>query len=186
VGSQHDGQDDVALIAAVGDRSDQALQEIYRRHGGAVWAIAKRVCGRDDMAGDICRTVFTDLWSDPGRFDPARGALRSWLVARAHGHAVELARANHADPHPPDADGAPPSASPEVALHANGLSERARRAVEQLTAHERDAILLTYFGGRSPSYAARLLGTLEGTLKAHIRSGMANLRRALEVEGVTK
>ena len=60
-----------ALVAAVGEKSRDALSEIYRRYGGAVWSVAKRVCRRDDQAEAVCQAVFTELWSDPGRFDPS-------------------------------------------------------------------------------------------------------------------
>jgi RNA polymerase sigma-70 factor (ECF subfamily) len=54
-----------------------------------------------------------------------------------------------------------------------------------LATAEREAILLAYLGGHSSAEIARLLGTLESTVKSNIRSGLMNLRRALEVEGVT-
>jgi RNA polymerase sigma-70 factor (ECF subfamily) len=111
-------------------------------------------------------------------------------VARAHARSVELTRTPDGDPGDGgDRDPVPPSPEQterEVAAHTAALSQDGRRAVGQLAAAERDAILLTYFGGRSQSHTARLLGTIDGTLRTHIRSGMLTLRRALEVEGVTK
>lgn len=82
VGAQ-DAPGDDALVAAIRDRRSDALREVYRRHGGAVWSAAKQVCPSAASAEVVCQRVFTELWSDPGRFDPARRGLRSWLVARA-------------------------------------------------------------------------------------------------------
>ena len=82
--------DDDALVVAVGGRSHEALREIYRRHGGAVWVVAKRVCGSAEPAEQVCEAVFTELWSHPERFEPARGGLRSWLVVQVHTRAVAL------------------------------------------------------------------------------------------------
>jgi RNA polymerase sigma-70 factor, ECF subfamily len=196
VGSEQGGPSDAALVQAVGARSQGALKEIYRRHGGAVWSVAKRVCRRTELAEEACQQVFAELWSDPGRFDPARGRLRSSLVARAHARAVELAR-------PPAAaggvgaggddsarDDAParstsPPVDGEVARHLDALPAEVRRAVDKLDAAERDAILLSYFGGRAHDQTARLLGTLDGTIKSHMRSGLSSLRRTLDVEEVT-
>jgi RNA polymerase sigma-70 factor, ECF subfamily len=184
---EHDGPRDDALVAAVSARSHEALGEIYRRYGGAVWSVARHVCGRAELAKEVCQAVFTELWSHPERFDPAEGVLRSWLVAQAHARAVHIARSHDASRQDRDArtEHTPPSAEVEIAVHARALTEEGRRAVDQLVPGERDAILLAYFGGHTISETARLLGALEGTVKNHLHSGLLNLRRALEVEGVT-
>jgi RNA polymerase sigma-70 factor (ECF subfamily) len=186
---EHDGPGDDALVAAVGGRSHEALGEIYRRYGGAVWSVAKHVCGGEEPAREVCQAVFTELWSRPERFDPAKGALRSWLVAQAHARAVHIARSHEAhrrqDRDVPT-DHTPPSAEVEIASHARALTAEGRRAIDQLAPGEREAILLAYFGGHTISETARLLDTLEDVVKSHIRSGLRNLRRALEVEGVTR
>jgi RNA polymerase sigma-70 factor (ECF subfamily) len=165
---------DGALIAAVGDQNHEALSEIYRRHGGAVWSVARRICSRAGLAEDVCETVFTDLWSHPERFDPARSALRSWLVAQAHSRAVAAMRSQ---------DGRRPQ---EVAAHAGALSDEARVAIDQLAPIERESILLTYIGGHTYSEAARLLGVPGDTVKSSMRRGLLNLRRIMEAEGASR
>lgn len=184
---EHAGLGDDALVAAVSGKSHEALAEIYSRYGGAVWSVAKHVCGAE-LATEVCQAVFTELWSHPERFDPVEGVLRSWLVAQAHARAVHIARSHDAhrrqDRHDPT-DHPPPSAEVEIASHARALTEEGRRAIGQLAPGEREAILLAYFGGHTSSETARLLGTLEGTVRSHIRSGLMNLRRAQESEGVT-
>jgi RNA polymerase sigma-70 factor, ECF subfamily len=160
-----------ALVAAVGEKSRAALGEIYRRYGGAVWSVAKRVCRSDEQAETVCQAVFTELWSDPGRFDPSRGGLRSSLVAEAHSRAVDLVRTSG----PAGSAGSGGSEEESVPVGAVELSSEARRVVDQLPAAERDAILHAYFGGRAYMESAR----------SHIRRGLLNLRRTLEAEGVT-
>ena len=56
--------------------------------------------------------------------------------------------------------------------------------MHRLPAPEREPILLAYFGDRSYRDTAQMLGLPEGTVKSRIRSGLASLRRALDVEGV--
>jgi RNA polymerase sigma-70 factor (ECF subfamily) len=185
---EHDGPGDDVLVAAVSRRSHEALGEIYRRYGGAVWSVARHVCGSAELAKEVSQAVFTELWSHPERFDPAEGVLRSWLVAQAHARAVHLARSHEVhrrQGRDVPTDHTPPSAEVEIASYARALTQEGRRAIDQLAPGEREAILLAYFGGHTSSETAQLLGTLEGTVKSHIRSGLLNLRRALEVEGVT-
>jgi RNA polymerase sigma-70 factor, ECF subfamily len=189
MGWAHEASSDESLVVAVGEQSREALGEIYRRHGGTVWSVVKRVCSRVELVEEVCEAVFAELWSHPERFDPARGTLRSWLLAQAHRRAVDRTRAGGARLRLVRHDRAgttAPSAEVEVTEHAAALTKEARRAIDQLATAERDAILLAYVGGHAYSETARLLGTTEGTVKDHIRRGLLNLRRALEAEGVTR
>ena len=60
-----------------------------------------------------------------------------------------------------------------------------RKAVDQLRDDERQAIVLSYFGGHSYRETAEMLGAPEGTVKTRIRRGLLVLRQALEAQGVT-
>lgn len=187
--SDHGATNEAALVAAVVDRSEAALAELYQRHGAAVWGLARRVTNDPPAAEEVTQTVFLQLWSHPERYDPARGAVRSWLLAQAHGRAVDHVRSETARRRRQTRDAqlsaVPPSAEVEVAVHAAALADHVRRAVDALPAGEREAILLAYFGGHSYRETAQLLDQPEGTVKSRIRSALHNLRRTLTAEGVT-
>jgi RNA polymerase sigma-70 factor (ECF subfamily) len=179
---------DPALVTAVARRDEPALAEVYRRYGSAVWALARRVTNDAQAAEEVSQTVFLNLWTTPERFDPQRGSLRSWLLAQAHGRAVDLVRSETARRRRQTREAelaVPASAEVETAVHAAALAEDVRRAVEALPPGEREAILLAYFGGHTYRETAQLLGQPEGTVKSRIRSGLQNLRRTLDAEGVT-
>ena len=181
------GAADADVMARVADGDDTALAELYRRYGGAVWAVARRVCGDRTLAEDVTQTVFTDLWRRPHRFDPSRGALRPWLVAQAHARAVDTVRSETARRRRQDREAQlAPASSPDVEaeVHLADQSDQVRRALAQLDVEERRAIVLSYFGGHSYRETAALLGTPEGTVKSRIRRGLVGLRRALEAEGM--
>jgi len=187
VAQRIDAHDDVVLISAVAHGNQGALGEIYRLYGGAVWSLARRVCRDPDLAEEVSQTVFADLWTQPDRFDPQRGRLRSWLLTLAHARAVDAVRSEEArrQRHEREALLAPPPEIEfETTLHAEAVAGDVRRAVEQLHPDERDAIVLAYFGGHSYRQTAELLGAPEGTVKSRIRAGLEHLRRALGNEGV--
>ena len=83
---------DAKLVVAVGRWHEPALAEIYRRHGGAVHALARRILRSDPPAEEITQEVFLDLWQQPEKFDAQRGTLRSFLLARTHGKSVDFVR----------------------------------------------------------------------------------------------
>ena len=89
-------QSDGALVIAIGRLRDDALAEVYRRHAGAVYGLARHVLGESSTAEEVVQEVFLRLWNEPERYDPARGALRSFLLAQAHGRAVDLLRSEGA------------------------------------------------------------------------------------------
>ena len=87
---------DAALVFAVARYEQAALAEVFRRHGGAVHGLARRLLGDDAPAEEVVQEVFLRLWRQPERFDPDRGSLRSFLLAQAHGRAVDLIRSEEA------------------------------------------------------------------------------------------
>jgi RNA polymerase sigma-70 factor (ECF subfamily) len=178
--------DDPALAAAICGGDDAALEEAYRRHGGAVWAIARRVCREPAMAEDVAQVVFTDLWARPGRYDPQRASLRTWLVTHAHGRAVDAVRSEAARRRREgrDAHLAPTTTpnDPETTVGTARLADGVHRALARLPEPQRQALVLAYFDGHTYQETARLLATPEGTIKSRIRLALGTLRRALAAE----
>ena len=63
---------DAQLVTSIARYSEVALAEAYRRHGGAVFGLAKRVLQNPTDAEDVTQEVFLRLWNQPDRFDPGR------------------------------------------------------------------------------------------------------------------
>ena len=178
---------DAALVVAVGRWHQDALAEAYRRHSGAVLALARRVLSDSARAEEVVQEVFTRLWNNPERFDPARGSLRSYLLAQSHGRAVDLLRSESSRRRREDRDAQRDTAESYDLEREVGdviVAEQVRDAVARLTEHERQAIELAYFGGHTYREVAQLLRQPEGTVKSRIRSGMVRLRNHLGEAGV--
>jgi len=79
---------DAQLVVGIARWRQDALAEAYRRHAGAVFALASRVLGSRNLAEEVVQEIFLRLWNDADRFDPDRGTLRSWLLHHGRRDAV--------------------------------------------------------------------------------------------------
>jgi RNA polymerase sigma-70 factor (ECF subfamily) len=178
---------DAALVVAVGRWRNDALAEIYRRHAGAVYSLARRLMNHVTDAEEVVQEVFLRLWNAPEKFDPERGSLRSYLLAQCHGRAVDLMRADGSRRRREESDSRQTAESGyDLEHHVWDLAvaERVQQAVSTLPAEERQAIELAYFGGHTYREVASLLGAPEGTVKSRIRAGLRRLRTSLAEAGV--
>ncbi|HVF74332.1 MAG TPA: sigma-70 family RNA polymerase sigma factor [Acidimicrobiales bacterium] len=173
---------DAALVVAIGRYREDALAEAYRRHGGAVFALARRVLGDPARAEEVVQEVFLRLWNSPDKFDPERGTLRSFLLASTHGRAVDLLRSDVSRRRREERDAlatAEAGYDLEHEVWDMAVADRVKEAVGALPVDERRAIELAYFGGHTYREVAQLLGAPEGTVKSRIRSGLHRMRGVL-------
>lgn len=168
-------------MATASARPEDVFASVYRTHASAVYGLACRICG-PVLAADVTQDVFTVHWRHPERFDPTRGSLRSFLMAVAHGRAVDVLRAETARYRREQRDiSSRPWAEPEAdqCVMERDRSARVARAIADLPAPERDAIVSAFYGERTYREVALVLGLPEGTVKSRIRSGLIRLRGVL-------
>lgn len=173
---------DATLVIAISRYREDALAEIYRRHAGSVFGLARRLLADRGDAEEVLQEVFVRLWERPERFDPARGSLRAFLLAQCHTRAIDRLRSDTARRRREENDvrrAAESGYDVEHEVWDLTVAEHVRAAVEQLPATERMPIELAYFGGHTYREVAQLLSQPEGTIKGRIRSGMLRLRDSL-------
>jgi RNA polymerase sigma-70 factor (ECF subfamily) len=184
--SFHDVSDG-ALVVAIGRWREDALAEAYRRHAGALYGLARQVLGDPAIAEEVVQEVFLRLWNEPERFDPERGSLRSFLLAQAHGRAVDMLRADTSRRRREEREArqtAEGGYDIEHEVWDIAVAERVKHAVSLLPEDERRAIQLAYFGGRTYREVAVALGAPEGTVKSRIRTGLRRMRAELSDAGI--
>ena len=175
---------DALLAARLAAGDERALAEVFDQLASSVYSSALRVLGNGSAAQDVVQDVFVELRGHPGRYDPAAGSLRTYLIVLARHRAVDLLRSElrrvarqerHYRLTPPEPAG---TASDEVM--AAETASVVRAAVQLLPDGQRRVVELAYFEGLTCREVARTMGIPEGTAKSRLRLALAKLESVLD------
>lgn len=174
------------LEARPGTR-DLVFDAAYREHAGAVFGLAHRLLGDRALAEEATQEVFLGLWRRPDRFDPARGCLRSFLLAECHSRSVDAIRAESARRRREERDGRCselPITDVADDVCESAVHHQVALLIQALPEGEREAISLAYSGQVTYQQVAATLDTPEGTVKGRIRSGLRRLHAQIGELGI--
>lgn len=174
--------DDIALMRRVRERDERALEELVRRFERPLYSLAYRVAGSDRFAEDVVQEVFVTVWRDADRYDPARGAVSSWLLTITRFKAIDtLRRETGAKRRTVDVDLSLRPADDDVHEETwlRTRREAVRAAMRELSDTEREAVTVAFFDGLTHVEVAEVLAIPLGTAKSRIRHGLIKLRMVL-------
>ena len=176
---------DGSILERLMARDEETLRDVTIEYGPLVYGVARRVLGDPSLAEEVAQDVFVALWRRPGGFDPARGSLAGFLAGVARNKAVDVVRKEQSVRRRADAlisDMETASTEPSATEQVDER-QRVSSALSQLSAPQREALVLAYFGGRTYREVATELGIPEGTAKTRLRDGLIRLRELLTEKG---
>jgi RNA polymerase sigma-70 factor (ECF subfamily) len=162
---------------------EAALRRLWDEHAGALLAFVLRLTGDRGRAEDVVQETLLQAWRHPDALDPARGPVRPWLMTVARRLVIDQWRARQARPDEVGDDALGALAT------ADGVDEALDRwlvadALATLTPEHREALVHTYYAGRTVTEAAVVLGIPPGTVKSRVFYALRALKLALEERGV--
>jgi RNA polymerase sigma-70 factor (ECF subfamily) len=161
-----------------------ALDRLYEQYGAMAFSIALRITGERTSAEDCVQDAFLGVWRNASRYAGARGSVRTWLLSIVHHRAVDTLRRRRPASELPDPEAPLPEALtlPDTWTEVAGRLDReaVRAAMDSISAVQREAIELAYFGGLTQTEIAERTGVPLGTVKGRLRLGLSGLRSALE------
>lgn len=176
---------DEELAAELQSGNADALTEIFRRHCGLVFAIARRVLGDAADAEDATQRVFFDVYKAIGQFDTEKGAFKAWLLMFAYHRAFNFRRALIARRHPEtdSFDDASAARLPANEQQRGFLQAEGRIFVEQalksLPERQRRTIELVYFSGLTAEEVSAHTGETVRVVRHNLYRGLEKLRRTM-------
>jgi RNA polymerase sigma-70 factor (ECF subfamily) len=166
---------------------EAGLRAAYAAHGAELYRMARRALNDEGLAEEAVQETFLRAWRAADRYDPELSSLRTWMFAIARNVVIDLSRARSSRPQPTELKaehaGRPETHDPiEGALRSWGIEEGLRR----ISSEHRQAIVETYYRGRSCAEVAAETGVPEGTMRSRLFYGLKSLRLALEERGWTE
>lgn len=181
--SLSDDRDALAPLLARSGRGDHAaFSMLYDQLASLVHGIVLSVLRDPAQAEEVTQEVFVEVWRLAPRYDESRGSVKTWAVTVARRRAVDRVRSEQSARNRLDREAYKRVAEVDTVVEAveSTLDQaRVRRALANLSATQREAVELAYFGGHTYREVAVLLEVAEGTVKSRIRDGMIHLRDEL-------
>jgi len=171
--------DELVLAITSGDR--EAFATLVEREALMVYRVCYRVLGTVSDAEDAAQETFVQAYRALATFR-GEGSLAGWLRRIATRQALRQAgRRRPTTPLDATTPGAPftDATDPARLLMSAQEAEDVRLAVGGLPEPYRETVVLRYFGELSLEEIAHATGRPLGTVKTHLRRGLARLRDAL-------
>ena len=182
----HTDDPDSTLVSAVQAGDKRAFAILFERHRPTLLALCRRMCGNRVQAEDavqeaaIQALLSIDRLRRPERFGSWLAGIglnvcRLWLRRRPDDErSLEALYGGRWIPEPTALE-----PGPEEIVEAADLARRVRRAVDDLPAGQRSAILLFYLAGMTYAETAAALGIKTGAVKTRLHKARRTLQHQL-------
>ena len=171
-----EGRAAARVVARLRQGDPDAVQELYRHYGRAVFTVGYRALGDRSLAEEVVQLTFLKAWQAADTFDPER-ALAPWLYAIARRTAIDVfrreSRHTSTDHHEIDIAALPPTFEDLWELW------EVRTAVDRLPAAERSVVEAVHYRGLTLQETADELGIPVGTVKSRTHRAHGRLATLL-------
>ncbi len=174
---RHSRHGDSDLVALVSKGDERAFRELMLRHQDAVYGFARRLLGDAQEAEDVTQETFLRLYRASGRYRP-EASLRTFLLRITKNICID----HHRKKRPELMDRLPEiiaEQTPLDLLQSAIETDRLERAVENLPANQRAALLLRHSEQQPYSRIAEIMDLSVSAVESLLVRARRTLRRNL-------
>ena len=181
---QTDDIDLKQLITATAQGDERAFAAFYDATCGKVHGIACYILKDEALAEEVTMDTFLQVWREAENYREQQAQPLAWLTMIARSRAIDRLRSRNNshllfDGVDHENDLIDPQQQPDECLMANECSEQVRACFAQLPQIQRELLGLAFFKGLSHHEIALHSDMPLGTVKTHIRQGMARMHTLL-------
>jgi RNA polymerase sigma-70 factor (ECF subfamily) len=158
-------------------KSIDMRQELVNMGGGA-HALAIQILGNSHDAADAVQDAFATVLARPGAYDRKKGAFKPWFLRVVRNRAIDLLRRRR--PVEPVDALVDPGVAPQQSMENLQRDEGLQRALKELTAGQREIILLRDYLDLSYAEIADVLDVAAGTVMSRLHRARMALKEVLE------
>ena len=178
---------DESLMAAITERRQHALEELYGRYGKTLKAVISHVVHEEAEADDVLQEIFIQIWKEAAHYSPTAGKPLGWVVTLARRRAIDRLRRRQAycrakDRFETHIEQQPTSYTKnriEKELSRADIRRFLERQMRALPPYQREAIELSFFGDLSHREIAAKTRTPLGTVKTRLELGLRKLSNSV-------
>jgi RNA polymerase sigma factor (sigma-70 family) len=180
--SQFD-QSDLALIQAMAAGHAPALDELYARHGSAIFSFLMARTGDRPLAEEVVQDVMLAAWQGASGFRGESKVL-TWLLTIARNRVINAQRRRDLPlvPYNDALDSPTDDTGPLEKVVKQAEQRAVRELLDKLPAHQREVLILVFYHQLSEVEVAEVLDIAVGTVKSRLFRGKEALRRGLQSE----
>jgi RNA polymerase sigma-70 factor (ECF subfamily) len=180
---------DIELLRRVGEGDRGSFGLLYDRLAGVLFATAYRVLNNQETTEDVLQEVFVQIWEKSPLYNPTRGKPVTWAITLTRNKAIDRVRTTQRRSRlQEDVEREALTLDqsddrlPYEMVTSGETSEMVRKAIQELSDDQRQAVELAFFASLTQAEIAERLQVPLGTIKARIRRGMLKLREVLGPE----
>lgn len=171
---------DLLIRVAAQDRA--AFRTLYSAASAKLMGVSLRILGNRAESEEALQEVFTRVWVNAARFDPAKARGMTWLISIARNHAIDRLRSR---PAPMDDDAAlqsvaDPQPRAETVLAARGEARRIADCFDTLDPDRAAAVKGAYLDGLSYHDLAEQFAVPLNTMRTWLRRSLASLKECMD------
>ena len=167
---------------------DSAWEALLRAHTRRIYNLCFRFTGRAEDAEDLTQEIFIKVFQTLKRYDAVQGAFSTWLSRVARNHLVDHYRRTRKDRVTSSLEDElrtveekpSPRTEPIAQVESRERKEGLQLALDKLSPHMREAVILRDLHDLDYEEIALVLGVPQGTVKSRINRGRLELARVLK------
>ncbi|GAB2903884.1 sigma-70 family RNA polymerase sigma factor [Paralcaligenes ginsengisoli] len=171
------------LLNAVSQGDRRAFEALYKGLSPRLYALALRLLKRPVWAEEVLQDSFITVWNKAASYDASSSSPLTWLTHIVRNRAIDWLRG--ADNRWDELDDVAlnqlpdPGKNPLEHLEQADAAGRLGDCLGQLSAEQRQSIVLAYYHGLSHDEISKKLEHPLGTTKSWIRRGLRQLKGCL-------